>query len=194
MKTKYWVATTLALLVAATANATEIPKMNIVNSGNEKAIVMFNSPTALPIEVSICSETGEMVYYWKSEKPENRLSQDFDLSEIGTGKFNVCINYGGQSINRELVVQKNGIKVGPLVQLYEPYFQFEDDQLKVSFLNAVQKNVYLNIYKEGEHITGVKLGKNMDIQKCIDFSKLENGKYRVILSDNFKDHNYIVQK
>lgn len=194
MKTKYWVVTTLALFVASIGNATEIPKMSIEPTSYEKAMVTFNSPTAFPIEVSIYTVNGEMIYYWKSEKPQKQLTRIFDLSKIGYGDFDVCINYGMQSINRELSVQKSGIKVGPSVQLYEPYFRFENNQLKVSFLNTVQKSVYLNIYKDGEHVTGVNLGKTLDIQKCLDFSKLEKGKYDVILSDKFKDHNYIVQK
>lgn len=194
MKTKYWVATALALLIASIGNATETPKMNFIPSGNNKALLTFNSPSAYPIEVSVCSESSDVVYYWMSEKPQDHLSQIFDLSEIGNGNFNVCINYGGQSINRKLSVKNEGIEVGPSVQLYEPYFQFENNQLKISFLNVVQKNVYLNIYKDGEHVTGVRLGKTMDVQKCLDFSKLEGGTYDVILSENFKDHKYTVQK
>ncbi len=194
MKKKYWVLTTLALFIVAISFATDTPKMNIVPTESEKALVTFESNLAFPVEITICNDNGEIVYYWKGESLHNRLSRVFDSSELGCGNFNVCLNYGGKSINRELCINKNEMKVGPAIQLYEPFFQYENDRLNFSFLNVAQKNVYLNVYQGGEHITGIKLGNNMDIQKCLDFSKLKEGEYEVVVNEHFKDHHFLVQK
>ena len=76
----------------------------------------------------------------------------------------------------------------------EPFFCFKDNKLNVSFLNVANKNVYLNVYKDGMHYDGFVFGKGADIQKSIDFSNAEKGKYEVVLTDYFKEHYYTVNK
>ncbi len=56
------------------------------------------------------------------------------------------------------------------------------------------KHVYVNVYKNGEHYTGFDLGKNFDVQKCIDFSMAEKGTYEIVLSENLKSHNFTLNK
>ena len=80
------------------------------------------------------------------------------------------------------------------MRCYEPFFTFDNDNLNVSFLNAPQKNVYFNVYKNNVHIDGATLGNDLVIHKKIDLSNLEEGKYQVILTDEFKDHVFWVTK
>ena len=194
MKTKIWVLTTLAIFIAAIGFATETPKMNIVANENDKILVSFESATACPVEMTITDEDGVIIHYWKSESLQSNFNQMLNLSELERGTYNVVLNYGGTSINRELSITRNEIKVGPPVKLLEPYFCFKNDKLKVSFLNVANKNVYLNVYKDGEHYNGFTLGKEFDIQKCIDFSMAEKGNYEIVLTDYFKEHHYAVNK
>ena len=194
MKTKIWVLTTLALFIVAIGFATETPKMNIVTNDADQILVSFESATACPIELIITGNDGEVLHRWQSETPKYIYNQLFNFSELGNGTFNVALNYGGKSINRELCVKNNEIKVGPSEQLLEPFFCFRDDRLNVSFLNVANKNVYLNVYKDGEHYNGFTLGKDLDIQKSIDFSMAEKGNYEIVLSDYFKEHHYTVNK
>jgi hypothetical protein len=194
MKTTTWVLTTLALFIIVIGFAAETPKMNIAVNDADKILVSFESATACPVELIITGNDGEVLRRWQTETPKNSYNQLISRSELGNGTYNVALNYGGKSINRELRIENNEIKVGPSIQLLEPFFCFKNDRLKVSFLNAANKNVYLNVYKNGEHYTGFKLGKDMDIQKCIDFSMAEKGKYEIVLSDYFKEHYYAVNK
>jgi len=194
MKTKNWVFTTLAIFIAAISFATETPKMNIVASEDDKILVSFESATACPVEMTITDEDGVIMHYWKSESPQSTFNQMLNLSELERGTYNVVLNYGGTSINRELEITRNEIKVGPPVKLAEPYFCFKNDKLKVSFLNVANKNVFLNVYKDGEHYNGFTLGKEFDIQKCIDFSMAGKGNYEIVLTDYFKEHHYAVNK
>jgi hypothetical protein len=41
----------------------------------------------------------------------------------------------------------------------------------------------MSIYQDGMYIAGKKLGKELCIQKIFDLSKLDHGKYEVVLSD-----------
>lgn len=194
MKTKIWVLTTLALFIAAIGFATETPKMNIVANDNDKIMVSFESATACPVEITITAEDGAIMHNWRTESPQNVVNQLLNLSELQQGVYNVTLYYGVMSINRELNILRNEIKVGPPVKLYEPYFCFKNDKLLVSFLNVANKNVFLNVYKDGEHYNGFTLGKGLDIQKCVDFSMAGKGKYEVVLTDHFKEHHFTVSK
>jgi hypothetical protein len=194
MKTTTWGLTTLALFIAAISFATDLPKMNVNANDAGKLAVSFESPTASPVELMISDRDGVILYSWKSKMPETKINKMYDLTELEDGTYNFCVNYGGKSINREVCIKSKNITVGPSVQLNEPFFNFKNDRLNVSFLNLAQKNVYLNIYKDGEHYAGFTLGKNMDIQKCFDFSTAKKGNYEVVLTDFFKEHHYAVNK
>ena len=63
----------------------------------------------------------------------------------------------------------------------------------MSFFNCPCEPVYVNIYRNGEHVQGINLGKGLTVQKCLDLSKLRKGEYEVVLSDKFKEHKYIAQ-
>ena len=194
MKTKIWVITTLAIFIVAIGFATETPKMNIVPVKAEKALVTFNSEIPVTFEITITKNDGEIVDYKKSKNPVDVYQKVFDFSEIGTGNYNVSLNHGNCSMNRDLHVSKKDIKVGPVVQLQEPYFCYKNGMLNVSFLNLAQNSVYLNVYKNGDHVDGVSLGKELSIQKCFDLSKLKNGNYKIVVTDKFNDHQFMVHK
>ncbi len=194
MKTIKLGLTALALFIAAISFATDSPKMNVTAKDAGKVLISFEAPTASPVELMISDKDGAILYCWKTDIPEAKLNKLCNLAELGDGTFNICVNYGEKSINREVNIKRNNVTVGPPVQLTEPFFNFKNDRLNVSFLNLAQKNVYMNIYKDGEHYDGFTLGKNMDIQKCFDFSNAQNGKYEIVLTEYFKEHHYIVSK
>lgn len=194
MKTLNMGLTTLALFIAAISYATDLPKMNVVANDANKIAVSFESPTASPVELMISDKDGVILYTWKSEMPESNLKKYYNLEELVNGTFNICVNYGGKSINREVCIKNKNITVGPSVQLNEPFFDYKNNRLNVSYLNINQKNVFLNIYKDGEHYDGFNLGKDMVIQKSFDFSTAKKGQYEVVLSDYYNEHHYAVNK
>jgi len=193
MKTKTWVLTALAFFIVAIGSATDFPKMSIVPVEDEKALVAFEASDATPLEITLTNYDGEIVYFKRTKERFSEYKKIFDFSELGDGEYGVCVNYGNKSVNRTIVVEKEKMTVGALNYLYEPCFLMKGNKLNVSFFNCPEKQVYLNIYQEGKHISGVKLGKDLAIQKCVDLSKLKKGEYEIVLSDQFKDHKYIAK-
>lgn len=191
MKTRTWGVTALAFFIVAIGYATDFPKMNIVPVEAEKALVAYKSTEATPLEITLTNFDGEILYFKRTQKRYNEYNKVFDFSEHGTGKYCICINFGNCSISRNISVHKNNIDVGAPQRLYEPYFCLKNKKLNVSFFNCPQKPVYINIYRNGEHIKGINLGKNLTIQKCLDLSRLKKGVYEVVLSDFVKERTYI---
>ena len=193
MKTMYLLMTLLVVFVTSTSFATEKPRMTISANDNQMASIRFESPVPTWYEITIQDNKGELVYYKKSNERSQVFTQDFDFSSLNAGKYDVCVNYGNQSLNRELNVTPNGIETSPAEFFYEPYFKVEDGKLNVSFLNVAQKEVYLNIYKDNQLVYGVYLGNEMEIQKRLDLNQLERGDYEIVMREWFKNHSTGVQ-
>jgi len=105
------------------------------------------------------------------------------------------MNSGNCTLVRQLTLSAHSrLKVGEEIRMFSPACSFEDNILKLSYLNNTQKNVFLNVYQDGTHITGKKLGKELCIQKLIDLSRLEEGEYQVVLTSGTQDYTYAIRK
>ncbi len=195
MKTRNFVLTALALFVAATVSATKLPTLNVIPVENQKALVAFESPKPADVELAVKNRSGEILYYKKSKAPVDNLRMIFDFHDLKDGNYDVSLHFNNCEINREVTISDNQLKgVGEQKRAYDPYCTLEGNLLKVSYLNSDQENVLLNIYHNGQHVAGKKLGKDMCIQKLLDFSKLESGQYEVVVSSNNEDYLFTVNK
>jgi hypothetical protein len=195
MKTKNLVLTALAVLVAAAVSATKFPTMNVIPVEQEKALVAFEAGTPAAFELSVTNNKGETVYYKKSEKPVDNYRMIFDFHDLENGSYKVCLDYNNCKISREVLVSNHRcMKVGEEIRSFGPFYKYEDNFLKISYLNQSQKNMHVNIYKDGQFVTGKKLGKDLCIHKMLDLSKLEKGTYEVVLSNRNNEYPFTVQK
>lgn len=195
MKTRNFVLTALAILVAAAGFATQLPTMNVIPVENEKALVAFETLSPATFELSLKNQRGETVYYKKSEEPAQNYRVIFDLHNLDDGNYHVNLKHGNCTLDRKITVSNGkSIRVGEEIRMYSPYCKFENDTLRVSYLNSSQKNVFLNIFRDGQFVTGKKLGKEMCIQKAFDLSKLEKGTYEFVLANNSNEFQFTVQK
>jgi len=193
MKTKNLVLLTLAFLFAAIGNAADLPKLSVTQIEAHKALVAYNGVNATPLEITLTASNGDILYFKRTSERYKEYREILDLKELGSGNYCICYNYGNRSINRSIYILGKKLEVGPALYCYEPYFRMEDGNLNISFLNLPQKQVYVDVYKDGEQIDAFKLGKDLSIQKRLDLSNLEKGEYEVIVTDCFKDHKYIAK-
>jgi hypothetical protein len=195
MKTKSLALTALAILVAATVSATKLPTMNIIPVQKEKALVAIESVSPSNFELTIQNSNGETLYYKKSESPVQKYSMVINFHELDLGNYEVSLTYGNCKLSRVVTIKNHGvIIVGEEITQFAPSYKFEENLLKVSYLNNKLRNVNMSIYQDGRFIAGKKLGKDMCIQKIFDLSKLENGKYEVVLSDRVNEYAFLVEK
>lgn len=193
MKTKNLVLLTLAFLFAAIGNAADLPKMSITPVENQKAVVNYEASQATPLEITLTASNGDILYFKRTSERHTEYREELDFTELGSGNYNICFNFGNQSVSRTVSVSGKDITVGPSQYCYEPCFSLEDRNLNISLLNLPEKPVYVNIYQDGVQIDGFKLGKELAIQKRLDLSNLKTGEYEVVVSDCFKDHKYIAK-
>jgi hypothetical protein len=194
MKTRNLFFAFVVLLVSATVFATDTPKTEMLSAQDGKILVNYRSPLACNFEVTISDPNGEVLHQWQTENPQNILRRSFDLHKLENGTYDFSLNYGCKSLNADVKIKNGNVQIGDLTEINEPSFMFKNNKLYVTILNPAMKGVYLNIYKDGEHYTGVQLGKGFDVQKCIDFSTANKGTYEIVLTDHFRSHNFTVNK
>lgn len=195
MKTRNFVLTACALIVAATVSATKIPTLNVIPVEKQKALVAFETAKPAAVELSVKNNAGEILYYKKSETPVDQMRMVFDFQDLKDGVYDVSLDFNNCKINREVSISRHQlVNVGEQKRAFGPYCKFEDNLLKVSYLNNDQKNVRMNIYQDGQLVAGKKLGKDMCIQQAFDLSKLESGQYEIVLTSSNDEYLFTVSK
>uniref|UniRef100_UPI003217AC91 hypothetical protein n=1 Tax=uncultured Draconibacterium sp. TaxID=1573823 RepID=UPI003217AC91 len=167
MKTRTWILITMAFFIVATGFATDYPKINVVPVEKDKAMVAYQSSESSPLEITLTDNDGDILYFKKTKKSYYEYRKTFDFSMLRDGEYNVCVNFGNRSISRSIHVKNESITVGVSQRLFEPCFSMKEGMLDVSFFNCAQKQVYLNIYKDGEYVNSVKFRKGVSYSEAI---------------------------
>ncbi|HZH73992.1 MAG TPA: hypothetical protein VFD91_15960 [Mariniphaga sp.] len=195
MKTRDFVLTALGLLLAVTVSATKIPTLNVVPLKEQRALMAFESEKPTAVEVSLKNQKGETLYYKKSKAAVEELKLILNFKNLVDGVYDVSVELDNCKLNRQIKLTGHKVsEVGDASRTYGPYCKFEDNLLKISYLNTTQNNVLLNLYHQGKHVAGKKLGKEMCIQKAIDLSKLEKGEYSVVIGDKLNKFYFVINK
>lgn len=189
MKTKKFAFVILAIAFSISAFATETPKMRIIALDDSKAIVTAITDPKESSEISILSETGEVVYS-KQNKAAAGFRSVFDLSELEDGLYTVKLKTGMASVNGEIEVGNGEIKVKTTKTKFEPYFSYDTKLLKLSYLNFDQKELSILVYNNGELVFKTKLGNDFNIQRAFDVSKMVEGKFNFVLAGDGEEYSY----
>lgn len=186
----------LSSIVAATtiATAVEKPKMNVVPLTADRAIVSITNENAAYFELSIETENGESVYYKQSNEPLTKYQKTYDFANLETGTYIFSVKVNDTKLKKKFEVSHNNIAVGEQELRFDPYFAFENNELKFSYLNFDQENINMNIYNDGTLVYQKKLGSDFNLSKGFDLSKLEAGNYRVVLSSRSNDYDFSLVK
>jgi hypothetical protein len=110
------------------------------------------------------------------------------------GNYTLKVKVKDTYVLRDFEINNKGMVVGESKLKYEPYFDFDSDVLKLSYLNFDEENVKFKIYNEGELVFENKLGKDFVISAGFDLSQLEKGKYEIELSSFKNQFSYNIEK
>ncbi len=195
MKTKNFAFTAMAIFIAAAVSATELPALNVTPTTDKKVQMKFEIPKPAVVELSLKNSLGEVLYIKKPETPVKELQMIFDFRNASYGNYEVSVDYNNCKIKRKFTIENNRlVKIGKEECAFDPYCTFENNLLKITYLNNYLNNFYMKINYKGKYISEKKIGKDMCIQKIFDLSKLEKGQYEIVLSNRNDDYRFIVNK
>ena len=194
MKTIKFLTTVTAVAIVAIASAVEKPKMNVIPLTADRAVVSITNESAAYFELSIETKNGEMVYYKQSSKPLTDYQKIFDFAELRDGDYVMNLKVNDTKLSKNFEVDRKGIYVGDSKLTFDPYFDYKNNVLKLSYLNFDRNNLKLYFYNDKGLVYETKLGNDFAVSSGYDLSKLEKGSYRVVLSSNTNEFSYNLVK
>lgn len=194
MKTIKLAFTVAAFAAATIATAVEKPKLNVVPLNAERAIISATNENPAIFEVSINAENGDLVYFKQTTEPVTDFKQVYDFKELAEGKYVLNLKVNDTRVINDFQVSRDKIEVGESKIRFAPYFDFKNNELKLSYLNFDQENLNLYFYNNEGLVYETKLGRDFNITTGYDLSKLANGKYRVVMSSVNNEFTYNLVK
>ena len=194
MKTIKLAFTVAAFAAATIATAVEKPKMNVIPLNTDRAVVLATNENPAYFELSIRAENGDLVYYKQTSNPVTDYNQVYDFKDLADGKYVLNLKVNDTKVINDFEVSRKGIEVGESKMRFAPYFDFKNNELKLSYLNFDQESLKLYLYNNNELVYESRIGRNFNVTKGYDLSRLESGSYRVVLSSFNNEYSYNLVK
>jgi hypothetical protein len=194
MKTMKFVFTMMTVAVAAIATGAEKPRMDVIPLTSNKAIVAIENENPAVFEVSIEANNGDLVYYKQTTNPITDYRKVFNFANLETGAYVFNLKVNDTKVSNDFEVSPEGIVIGASKMRFDPYFQFSDNVLKLSYLNFDKEDLKLNLYGDNKLVYKTKLGSDFNIATGYNLSKLKKGSYQVVLSSLSKKFTFELKK
>lgn len=194
MKTIKFLSTVTAAAIVTIAAAVEKPKMNVTPLSADMAIVSITNESPAYFELSIETPEGSVVYYKQSNKPLTNYQKTFDFANLENGDYVMNLKVNDTKLSKDFKVNSQNLAFGDSKLRFDPYFSYNNDLLKFSYLNFDEVNFTASIYNDADLIYQKKLGKEFTINDGYNISKLGAGNYKLVLSSRNNDYIYDFSK
>lgn len=166
--------------------------VNLTPLKNDRALIEISNAVQSTFEIEIKNMNGEVVFYKQTPTPAENYKKLYNFSELEDGSYNFTVRIDNEIIQKKLKMENGMVHVLSIEKELTPFVSFDNNQLKLSYLNFDQKDVILYVYntRNNEEIYKGDLGKAFSINHGLDLSKLENGSYEAILVSENHIHPY----
>ncbi len=193
MKTKTTIIAILMILLANNVFAVKNFKLEVKPIEESKVLINTVTKAGAKSSLDIVSESGETVYFKKLKK--NDLNkQVFNLSNLEDGKYEVRLSNAKMTLKNEMTICNGVVTVMEQNQEIEPHFSFENDVIKISYLNFEKDKVQAMVYQSGVLIHEAYLGNEFTVNKGLNLSRLKKGKYDLCLTNGNRQYWFSVAR
>jgi hypothetical protein len=194
MKTILKVTFLFALVVLAnTLFAAGNLKVNIIPLNAEKAVVAISTLANSNFNITIVDDKDQIVYYQENMNPDETYSKVYNFSNLEDGTYKLTVVSDNLTAERQFKKSHQMIKVGKETTTLEPFFRYDGNILRCSYLNFETENTTLLFYQKDQLIYSKNIGKNFNIQQRLNLSKLSKGNYEAVLCAGSKTFSYPVE-
>ncbi len=179
----------MALVLAVSTWATNIPQLNLVVLDDSKAVLSAITDPSVNSEISVTDENGSLVYY-KESTSATGISSVFNFKGLKNGNYTFSVKSGTASASQEVAIHNGKLEVKEAKTELEPYFTVEGDVLKISFLNFNKEDVSLYIYNDSKEVYSLAMGNAFVVQDGFNLADLESGVYDVVLAEGESVYSY----
>ena len=194
MKTmKNLFALAIAILIVNGAMASGNLRVNIASGNNEFAEVEISNVAMSTFEIDVKDENGDIVFYKETQAPASNYKRNYDFSKLADGNYYFSVKIENESTETKFNINSGELTVFEEKKMVDPVFMFENNELKLTYLNFSEENTSLIVYDSSRNQLYEKdLKSNFVNHHGIDFSKVAKGNYEVVLSSGNDIHSYDV--
>jgi hypothetical protein len=196
MKTTMKLLSMLVILIVSgqLAFALENPKVEVKPLAGKNAMLEVNNAENAILEITLQNKSGEIVYYSLTEPESEKYQQVYDLSGYKPGVYDLIVTSNNVVTEHQLTIADNQVSLGEKQMTQQPFFSFndEDDILRIAYLNYPGEKVKLKVYDGNELIYNKALDNSFSVNEGLNLSKLQAGRYEVVLAAGSKNFAYPV--
>lgn len=195
MKNLKSILTGLALvLVTGAVWATGNMKVNIVPAENEKAVVQILNVAESNYEIELKNETGDLVFYKKTDAPSANYARHYDFSMLEDGNYSLTVKGDNEKMENYLKIEKGTVEVLNQRKEVAPFFTVRDNRLEVSYLNFELENLKVMVYDNNTLLFEKNLEPEFAVNYGLDLSNLQSGTYDAVLVAENSSFEYQIIK
>lgn len=194
MKTmKTFFAVVIAVLIASGAIASGNLRVNIASGSKDMTAVDISNIIMSTFEIDVKNDKGEVIFYKETKAPATSYKRNYDFSRLEDGTYFFTVKIDNESTETKFQIEKGQVNVIEEKKMVDPVFVFDNNELKLTYLNFSKANTSLIVYDSSRNqIYEKDLKSNFVTQHGIDFSKVTKGNYEVVLSSGNDVHSYNV--
>lgn len=174
--------------------ALDTPKVDVKPLAGKNALLEVNNAANATLEITLQNKSGEIVYYSMTQPETSKYQQVYDLSDYKPGVYNLIVNSDNVVTENQLTIADNQVSLGQEQMTQEPFFSFsnEEEILRVAYLNYPGEKVKLKVYDGNDLIYNKALDNSFSVNEGLNLSKLQAGRYEVVLAAGAKKFAYPV--
>ncbi|WP_299578847.1 hypothetical protein [uncultured Sunxiuqinia sp.] len=193
MKTFRTITMMFALTVIANiALAAGSLRVNILPINGDQAVVAISNNAETKFQISIKDEQGDVVYFKETEENVADYRKVYDFSKLENGDYTLTVSIDDVKGERPFSIDRGSIVVGKEKTLAAPYFSFNNDVLRIAFLNYSGEQTSLYIYDGDQLVYSKALENSFSVNEGLNLSKLATGDYQVVLASGNEVYDYAV--
>ena len=196
MKTmKTILAALMAIFIVSVASATRTGnlKVNMESLGGDFTSVEISSAFISHFEIEVSNTRGEKIYSMETTAPLNSLKKKYDFSKLEDGTYWHTVKIDKESTVNKFQVTNGHVEILEVRKSIEPFFKFENNKLKMSYLNPQKEEVKVSVYDTSNTLlTEANFGTDFSISRSLNFSKKRFGTYKIVLENGTDMHEYLV--
>jgi len=180
------------LFVSAGVSASGNLRVNVTGPASESATVKISNTQLSTFDIKVTDEDGRTIFTKQTQSPSKDYIRQYDFSQLENGIYFLTVKAENTTNETKFSVKNGTIELIGERKMLEPYFNFEDDKLKMTFLNFSTEESTLIVYDDNRNeLYSKKLSADFNIQHGLDMSNLPKGAYEIVLStdSNLYDFN-----
>jgi len=184
----------LALLfVSAGVSASGNLRVNVTGPASESATVKISNTQLSTFDIKVTDEDGRTIFTKKTQSPSKDYNRKYDFSQLENGIYFLTVKAEKTTNETKFSVKNGEIELMGERKMLEPYFNFDDKKLKMTFLNFSAEESSLIVYDDNRNeLYSKKLSTDFNIQHGLDMSNLPKGDYEIVLSTNINLYDFSV--